>query len=175
MRRVFIVLVFIASLILQTTILPFWHIDGVMPNLLLVLVIFTALFYGSLTGGMVGFAVGLAQDLLGGHYLGLGALSCFFAGYLMGCLERRVNMDNILVTFSMVLAGSLVAGAVYLMGQGILSASALSMHLFWGITVAGALYDACLAALLFRPLVRLFGGSVPGPVEIVQPGKLTYR
>ena len=73
MRRVFIALGFIASLILQTTILPFLSLGGVMPDLLLVLVIFTALFYGSLAGGVVGFVVGLTQDLLGGHYLGLGA------------------------------------------------------------------------------------------------------
>jgi hypothetical protein len=29
--------------------------------------------------------------------------------------------------------------------------------------------------LLFRPLTRLFGGPVPGRVEIVQPGKIIYR
>jgi len=175
MRRVFIVLVFIATLILQTTILPYLRIGGAMPDMLLVLVIFTALFYGSLAGGAVGLAVGLAQDLLGGHYFGLGALSCFFAGYLMGCLERRVNMDNILATFSLALAGSLVAGAVYLIGQAIISASVLSFHLFWSVSVAGALYDACLAALFFKPLVRLFGGPVPGRVEIMQTGKIIYR
>ncbi len=92
----------------------------------------------------------------------------------MGGLERRVNLDNVLVVFSLVLAGSFVAGAVYSLGQGILDSS-LKMHLLWHLSATGALYDACLAALLFRPLARLFGGPVPGRVEIVQPGKVIYR
>jgi rod shape-determining protein MreD len=174
MRFVFIALAFIASLILQTTILPLLRLGGVIPDLLLVLVIFTALYYGSLAGGAVGLAAGLAQDLLGGHYLGLGALSGFVAGFLMGRLERRVNMDNILVTFSLVLAGSFIAGAVYSLGQGILSSS-LSMRLLWRLSATGALYNACLATLLYRPLARLYAGHVPGRVEIVQPGKIIYR
>ncbi len=175
MRRACIVLAFIASLILQTTILPFLSLGGVMPDLLLVLVIFTALFYGSLAGGVGGFVVGLAQDLLRGHYLGLGGLSCLVAGYLMGYLKQRVNTDNILVTFSLVLAGSFIAGAVNLLGQGILSGSVLSLRLFWSVSAAGALYNACLAALLFKPLTWLFDGSVPSRVEIGQPGKIFYR
>ncbi len=174
MRFVSIALAFIVSLILQTTILPLLRFGGVIPDLLLVLVIFTALYYGSLAGGTVGLAAGLAQDLLGGHYLGLGALSGFVAGYLMGCLERRVNMDNVLVIFSLVLAGSFLAGAVYSLGQGILSSS-LSVRLLWRLSASSALYDACLAALLYRPLGRLFGGPVPGRVEIVQPGRIIYR
>jgi rod shape-determining protein MreD len=174
MRFVSIALAFIVSLILQTTILPFLRLGGVIPDLLLVLVIFTAIFYGSLAGGVVGLTAGLMQDLLGGHYLGLGALSGFVVGYLMGGLERRVNIDNVLVTFSLVLAGSFVAGVVYSLGQGILDSS-LSIRLLWRLSASGALYDACLAALLFRPLARLFGGPVPGRVEIVQPGKIIYR
>ena len=174
MRSVSIALAFIISLILQTTILPFLRLGGVMPDLLLVLVIFNALFNGSLAGGIVGFTVGLTQDLLGGHYLGLGALSGFVAGYLIGCLERRVNIDNVLVTFSLVLAGSFIASVVYSLGQGIIGSS-LSIHLLWHFSAPGALYDACLAALLFRPLARLFGGPVPGRVEIMQPGKIIYR
>jgi rod shape-determining protein MreD len=174
MRSVAIVLAFIAALILQTTILPIIRLGGAIPDLLLVLVIFNALFNGSLAGGAVGFTVGLAQDLLGGHYLGLGALGGFVAGYLIGCLERRVNIDNILVTFILVLAGSFLASVVYFLGQGILNSS-LSFRLLWQLSAPGALYDACLAALLFRPLARLFGGPVPGRVEIVQTGKIIYR
>jgi rod shape-determining protein MreD len=174
MRFVSIALAFIVALILQTTILPFLRLGGVTPDLLLVLVMFNALFYGSFAGGVVGLTTGLAQDLLGGHYLGLGALSGFVVGYLMGHLERRVNIDNVLVDFFLVLAGSFVAGAVYSLGQGMLDSS-LSIHLLWRLSAPGALYDACLAVLLFRPLARLFGGPVPGRVEIVQPGKIIYR
>lgn len=175
MRRLFIVLAFIVVLILQTTILPFLRIGGIMPDLLLVLVIFTALFYGSLAGGVVGFVVGLIQDLLGGHYLGLGALSFFLAGFLMGYLERRVNKDNLLVAFSLVLMGSFMASAFFLLGQGLLDMAALNIRLFWRVLIPSALYNACLASLFFQPLTRLFSGSVPSPVQIVQPGKMIYR
>jgi rod shape-determining protein MreD len=150
------------------------RLGGIIPDLLLVLVIINALFNGSLAGGIVGFTVGLMQDLLGGHYLGLGALSGFVVGYLVGGMERRVNIDNVLVTFCLVLAGSFVAGAVYSLGQGILDSS-LSIRLLWHFSAPGALYNACLAVLLFRPLARLFGGPIPGRVEIVQPGKIIYR
>lgn len=175
MRPLLIVLAFIAALILQTTVLPLLRIGGAMSDLLLVLVIFTALFRGSLAGGAAGFAAGLAQDLIGGPYIGLGALSCFMAGCLIGSLEQRVNKGNLLVTFSLVLAGSLVASTVYLLGQGLLNPSSLSISLFWRVLVPGSLYNACLATLLSRPLTRLFGGAIPGRVEIVTTGKMYYR
>ncbi len=175
MRRLFIALAFIVALILQTTILPFLRIGGVMPDLLLVLVIFTALFYGSLAGGVVGFVVGLTQDLIGGPDLGLGVLSIFLAGYLMGHLGRRVNKDHLLAIFFLVLVGSFLASAVYLLGQGLLDVASLNIRLFWRVAAIGALYNACLAVLLFNPLTRLFGGSVQSRVEIVQPGKMIYR
>ncbi len=175
MRWLFVLLSFIAALILQTTVLPLLSIGGVIPDLLLVLVIFTALFYGSVKGAATGFILGLILDLIGGHYLGLGALSGFATGYLIGYLEGGVNKENIIVLFFIVLAGSFIASSVYLLGQGMLDPSGWSASLFWHVLAPGCLYNGGVAVLLYRPLTRLFGGPAPSQVEIVQPVRMTYR
>jgi rod shape-determining protein MreD len=175
MRWLSIALSFIVALILQTTVLPFLRIDGVIPDLLLVLVIFTAIYYGSVKGAAVGFAVGLALDLIGGRHLGLGALSGFVAGYLMGHLEAGVNKENVFVLVLLVLAGSFIANSTYLLGQAVIAPSSWSLSLFWRVLAPGCLYNTGVAVILSRPLARLFGGRPPSRVEIIPSDRVLYR
>lgn len=65
--------------------LPPW---GVVPDVPLILVVLLSLRRGSEAGCLAGFALGLAQDVLGGGPLGLHVVSKAVLGFLAGDLPR---------------------------------------------------------------------------------------
>ncbi|MGB9792487.1 MAG: rod shape-determining protein MreD [Thermacetogeniaceae bacterium] len=168
LRTCAILLVFLGAFIVQTTLLPLLDIYGVMPDLLLVLIVLTGFFFGSKRGGAVGFAVGLIEDLLAGRYLGLTALSGFLTGYAVGYLEGEFYRENPIVPLFLVFLGSLLFNGVSLIGREILEAfSGALPSLLWTLPLA-ALYNTILAALLYRPLCRIFLHSEPSPPKFYQ-------
>ncbi|NPV29291.1 MAG: rod shape-determining protein MreD [Firmicutes bacterium] len=167
-RLLLLFLAFFLSLIFQTTIIPFFQLRGVVPDLLLVLIVFTALFYGAGAGGAAGFAVGFARDLLVGRCYGLQALSGFVAGYAVGCLEGKVFKENPLVSLFLVFSGSLLSGLIFLVGRGITGHSFFSLSLVWRDLILGGLYNTLLAVFLFRPFTRLAAPPAPPGVDPVR-------
>lgn len=157
MRTLFLFLIFFISLILQTTLLSFLRIGGIMPDLLLIFLILVALLCGSLVGGVLGFTVGLAQDLLRGRYLGLQALSGLLTGYLVGCLESKVYKENPLVSLFFVFLGSFLYHGIFFIGQGLVGTFFFSPKLFWQGLVPEAFYNTLLTLFFFRPFYRLVG------------------
>ncbi|MDH7577195.1 MAG: rod shape-determining protein MreD [Bacillota bacterium] len=166
LRFFLLFLFFFVSLILQTTIIPFFQVGGVIPNLLLVLIIFTALYYGSGVGGAVGFTVGLIQDLLVGRYFGLLALSGLVTGYLTGYLEGKVYKENPLVPLLLVFSGSLCASLVFITARSLIGSFSFSLPLVWRDLIPGAFYNTLLAVFLFRPFTWLVN---PRPSPGVDP------
>jgi len=166
-RIILLVLVLFVSFVLQTTVIPFLRVGGIMPDLLLILTIFTALFYGSQGGGAVGFTVGLAQDLLVGRHLGIQALSGLLTGYTVGYLEGKVYKKNPLVPLFLVFLGSLFSGAVFLLGRSIIGIFSFTIPLLWYDIIMGALYNTLLGVFLFRPFARLVARPEPPGVDPV--------
>lgn len=156
LRTTVVLLVFLASFILQTTLLPLLQFHGVTPDLLLVLIVLTGLFSGSARGGAVGFAVGLLEDLLTGRYLGLAALSGFLTGYAVGYLEGRFYRENPIVPLFLVFLGSLLFNGIFFIGREVIGAfSGMVPSMLWMMLLA-ALYNTILAAILYRPLYLVF-------------------
>ncbi len=85
------------TLIVQTTLVPFIAINGIRPDLLLIVVVSTALLLGKEKGVGMGFFSGLLQDLASGNIFGLNALSKLATGYLFGLAEQKVFKEHILL------------------------------------------------------------------------------
>lgn len=93
------------TLIIQATILPFIAINGIKPDLLLIVVVSTALLLGKEKGVGMGFFSGLLQDLASGNIFGLNVLSKLATGYIFGLAERKVFKEHLLLPiFAMALA-----------------------------------------------------------------------
>jgi rod shape-determining protein MreD len=153
-------LVFFVALILQTTILPILQVDGMIPDLLLVLIIFFALFTGSFWGVVIALTVGLVEDLVGARYLGLSALAGFLIAYLVGYLEGMVYKDNFLLPLLLVFAGTYLFNSIFLLGQGV-GGTFPDIVLAWRSMLPEAIYNTVLAALIYRPFVALMTDREP--------------
>jgi rod shape-determining protein MreD len=82
-----LLLLLIAIVLIQTAVLPYARVFGVVPDLGLVATVAIAYREGPELGSIFGFAAGLAMDLFLQTPLGLTALSFALTGYLIGILQ----------------------------------------------------------------------------------------
>ena len=76
MMALALVVLAIISLLLQSTILPYLTVGGVTPDLILVLAVLYSIFQGPKRGALMGFILGLMEDLFLGRFIGMKALTC---------------------------------------------------------------------------------------------------
>ncbi len=66
--------------------------------MVLILVVFFAIFRGSVQGGLMGVALGLMEDLMTGRFIGINALCKGLLGYIAGVSERNLYKNNFFCT-----------------------------------------------------------------------------
>jgi rod shape-determining protein MreD len=85
-RTIAYILLSIVLLVFSTTLLKFLAIDDIVPDVLLIWIVYLAIKEGQFAGMVAGFLIGLTFDLLSGPdgMLGLSALTKTLAGFLAG-------------------------------------------------------------------------------------------
>nr|WP_314991966.1 rod shape-determining protein MreD [uncultured Treponema sp.] len=144
--------------IFETAILSHVRFLPVLPDLILILVVYTALYNGSTAGVTVGFFSGLLFDFLSLAPLGLHSWIFILIGFLYGILYRKYNVRRILFPLVLVFSATLLKAFFlfalrFLFGQSIQTYNMVSMA-FWSET---ALNTLC-APVLFA-LFALFPGA----------------
>ena len=155
-RYFLIIFSFFLVLILQTTVLPLLQYKGAVPDLLLIFVVFTALFSNAAAGGSVGFIVGFMQDLVISRHLGLHAFSAFLTGYIVGELGHKFFKENPFVPMVVVLVSTYFYNFIYFIGRGLCGAFPLPLMQMAEITLIEAILNIILTFLLYYPLMWLF-------------------
>lgn len=95
-------------IILQVTVFSFNPVQGVFPDLLLIIVLFSGLFEGSNSGLITGFLLGMIQDLLLGGMFGVFTITKTVLGGLAGLLTTKVYKSNFIVPPVLVLISSII-------------------------------------------------------------------
>jgi rod shape-determining protein MreD len=157
---VFYVITFIVGLIIQFGCARYLAIGGFSPNVLLVMLIFVGLMRGSQGGQVLGFAWGLAWDVMSVDLFGSHTLLFTGLGYATGKLSRQWN-ESKMVT-QMLLTG--IASVLFWVGMLLLYAVfspaehrvSLSMHL-----AAQILLNMLIAPVLYH-INRMIGITVFG-------------
>jgi len=93
-------LVFIPVVLIQLTVVPFISIQEVIPNLLLVAVVYFSIAYGQIYGTITGAWYGLLYDLISGNLVGGSMLSMTVAGFVAGYFSGETKLDKYLYTYS---------------------------------------------------------------------------
>jgi rod shape-determining protein MreD len=86
-------ILFFPLLIVQTTLIPLISINGVVPDLLLILLVFYAVKEGQIYGTVLGFIFGFFFDLITGSLLGSSMLSKTLAGFIAGYFYNENKQD----------------------------------------------------------------------------------
>jgi rod shape-determining protein MreD len=109
-------LIALVLFVLQTVFVPFMMLGGVVPDLLLIWVVYTALRRGQVEAMVAGFAVGLLQDVTTTQFFGLAALAKTLAGFTAGYFfnENRTAQTLGSYRFLLIVAtASIVQNLIY--------------------------------------------------------------
>ena len=94
-KHVRLILITIVLITLQTTIVSFTSIANIIPDVMLIWIVYIAISQGQIPATLYGFAIGLLLDLISGQFLGLSALSKTIAGFLAGYFfhENKIELN----------------------------------------------------------------------------------
>ena len=109
-RKAFILsLILIAGFVgLQSTVLQKISVNGVVPDIALIIIVFSSNSMGAMRGQFLGFAGGLIQDFMGSAPLGFNALIRTIIGWAFGKLKGKLFLDSILLPVLFVVVGTIM-------------------------------------------------------------------
>jgi rod shape-determining protein MreD len=112
MKGLLVAVLIVAALALQTSTVLGRQGAGI--DLVLVVVIWTALQFGPAAGLLTGAAAGIAQDVLSAGIIGVGGFSKTLVGFGAGVLGSQFIVANALPRFVVLLVGAVINEIVFL-------------------------------------------------------------
>lgn len=142
------ILVAVAALLLQTSVLPQALLGRASPDLLLIVCVYLALYRHSVGGALGAFSLGYLQDAFSGSVIGLNAFGMSLVYAAIYLTSRRMWVGNTLSLVVLVFLASIIKTTAILVLVGLfISVDGL------GRTIFGYLFtDAVLAAALSPPV-----------------------
>lgn len=151
----------LAAVILQVMLAPHLSVAGTVPSIPLLVVITIAFLEGSATGATVGFAAGLALDLLGTGPVGSWALVLTVAGYVSGMLQQNVFAAGWLQPVTVAAIAGLLAETVYLVVLIVLGVGPGFLESIVSVVLPRAVYNTLLVMLVYPWLARFMRSDRP--------------
>jgi len=151
LRTLYFLALVLGFILLQTTALNFIAINGIKPDLVLVVVILNGFLRGTREGAFLGFVAGVMQDLVSGGYFGLYALTNMTAGYLGGLGEGRLYRDSRVIAAGLALFCTFGAQMVFYLLLVVVDVRVFVLTALTGIIIPVSFYNA-LVVLLFYGL-----------------------
>ena len=95
----FSLIIFIPLIILQLTVIPLISIQGIIPDLIIILLMFYTFKEGQMYGTVMGFVFGVLFDLISGGVLGSAAFSKTLSGFIGGYFYNENTKQTFLTTY----------------------------------------------------------------------------
>ncbi len=155
-RNVLWAIMVIAAALIQTTWLDAIRLQGVLPDLTLLLVVYFALMEGEERAMFTGMLGGLYQDVAGNAVLGHHIACHVIVGYLAGRVSQRLITEHPAVKVGVVLCAGALDGILY---TGIQYVQTPEMHALYTILVTvlpTAFYTAIVTPVVFFLLGKSF-------------------
>ena len=155
------VLAISVALVLQVSLFPHFAWHGIVPNLCLLVVVGAALTINAPSAMVLGFAAGVALDLVppADHVAGRWALALTVVAFLAARVRQDVKPTATAVIVT-VAAASFVGTSIFALTGLLLRESGSVPDLLQVIAVA-VLWDVLLTPLVLPPLMKLFGRLDP--------------
>ncbi len=164
-RALVLTLALLLAVVLQVAVFSVLSVDGVVPNLVLLVVVAAALVRGPEFAAVLGFLGGLAIDLTPptDHVAGRWALALVVVGYLAGRVrnDARTSPVAALVT---VAACSFVGTSLFALSGMLLRDPVLPVGEALAVIPVCVLYDVLVTPFALPLLIRLFRRVQPRQV-----------
>jgi rod shape-determining protein MreD len=150
------------ALVLQTSVLDRVAVQGVVPDLVLLVVVAAGLAHGSEQGLVLGFAAGLLLDLAppADHYAGRWALALMVVGYVAGRLAPA-GAPRVGQWLPVAVAASFVGTSVFALTGLLLGDPSVGVGELLRVEVLAVCSDALLALAVVPLTLRLLAKVEP--------------
>lgn len=167
LRGLLFTMLLLAAVVLQVAFFSYFSYEGVVPNLVLLLVVAAGLTRGPEFAAAFGFVGGMAIDLIppADHVAGRWALALVVVGYLAGRVRQDAGRSSV-VALVTVAASSFVATSVFALSGMLLRDTGIPVSEALAVIPAALGYDLLLAPFVLPLAMRMF--------RRMQPHQLAY-
>jgi rod shape-determining protein MreD len=160
--------VVLLAVVLQVAFFAAFSIDGVVPNIALLVVVAAALVRGPEFAAVLGFLAGLAVDLAppADHVAGRWALALVVVGYLAGRVRQDARTSALAAVVT-VAACSFVGTSVFALSGMLLHDPAVPASEALTVIPLAVLYDVVVAPFALPVLMKVF--------RRLEPHQVSYR
>ncbi len=145
-------LIALGLILFSVTLLRLISIRGIVPDILLIYLVFVGTRQGALAGTLVGFFIGLFQDLYAPQDLGINCLIKSLLGYLTGIAEDKIFHINELGKTVLLMATVFVNDSLYALLSSSLKASG---WFFIAKSLPTTVYTVLIGMILFYFSIRM--------------------
>ena len=163
LRTSIVVLLVLLAAVLQVSLFSSLTMDGVTPDLALLVVIAAALTRGPEYGAVLGFVAGLLVDVAppADNTVGRWALAFVVSGYLAG-MVRRDARSSAFAAIVVVAAGAFLATSVFALSGLVIGDQRVAVTEALHIIPMAVLYDVLLTPLVVPVVIVVLDGLQPG-------------
>ena len=171
-RNALWVIVVIGAALIQSTLLDAIKIQGVQPDLIVLMVVYFALTEGEERAMFTGALGGVYQDVAGDAVLGHHILCNVIVGYATGKLATRLIVEHPAVKAGLVFCAGLVHGLTFTAIQYMQNPGMSAIYTVATSAIPGAFYTALCTPVVFLLLAWMFHRERQGiQEELFKPGK----
>ncbi|ABB14120.1 MULTISPECIES: rod shape-determining protein MreD [Carboxydothermus] len=154
-------LYFLFFYIIAQTVFSRLAVNGVKPDLILILTVILSFLYGPPRGAFFGMQGGLIEDLFTGHFIGLNTLVKMVTGFLAGVLEGKIYPENWWFPGVIVFVLTFVKDFLYVAFLNLLGINIALTEAFGRIMPVEALYNFFLTPVFYFFFYRAVRGNKP--------------
>ncbi|WP_422444561.1 rod shape-determining protein MreD [Thermoanaerobacterium sp. DL9XJH110] len=155
MRVMSYALIVILLIILQSTVMAFFQIGGIRPDLPLVFILCVALVKGEYPGAFFGLVSGLLEDIIYGRFLGFNALVKFLTGYIAGYGSRDIYKGPAIITMGLTFLGSFIYNLIFMLISTFLGQINQPWNFFMPVVFPTALFNMLISPFIYHLVVKL--------------------
>jgi rod shape-determining protein MreD len=163
LRTAVVALLVLVAIVLQVSLFSSLRIDGVAPDLALLVVIAAALVRGPEYGAVFGFVAGLLVDIAppADHTAGRWALAFVVSGYLAGVVRRDARSSAFAVVL-VVGAGAFVAASIFALSGLLIGDQRVVVSDALHVIPVAVSYDILLTPLVIPMVIVALDGFPSG-------------
>lgn len=154
-----IIISFIFIYLLQANFFTWFKIAGIMPNLLVILMLYIGLFMGRTYAITYGLLFGFLVDVFIGRKLGITSIMLAIIGIISDLFDKNFSKDNRITVMAMVAILTIVYEiGIYVLNYVILNIN-IEIVAFIEILLVEIIYNVILTIILY-PVIQLTGYDI---------------
>jgi rod shape-determining protein MreD len=143
------ILIIIILFSIQTTWLVMFSIGGVIPDLVLIWVVYCGVYCSRTMGIGSGIVMGILQDSLSGGLLGLNTLSKSLIGFFFAALKGKFFVEGVVPVAFFLVVSSLFDGLVFYFSMNTVLKGEVASSFLYQSLPAYSIYNGLVGSMLF--------------------------